>query len=380
LSSRRLVALSLVFVACVVAASALIAAHLFRHGASAPVTAVTTSITRVASTTISTTLARSAIATTTSSTLGLQPIPSWRYVKIMGVGVNVDWLSFGWVERQYFYWRQHGVSIPKLFKERGFDNVRIRVCGDVVSNATLLEMLKEVVNDCLKAGIVPIISYCANELREHPTDPSALHHFVEWWVTVAKAFKGYPYTLSYDLIIETSGPIKSYPEVLNKAYTEVIKAIRSIDRYRIIIVTPANVSKPWALKYLRIPIDQYIIAEWHVFAGGPCHRNRFVGMEVCRSVIQQAVNAALNWSKRTGVPTWVGAWRPNCYPKKGKGRGPILPEDVAIEFSKLMVSELCSRGIPYDVNADTKFFDYYNLSWYPSQRELLNVVLNCSYR
>jgi len=304
--------------------------------------------------------------------LGERPITAESYQKLIGVGMDVDWMTFARVHHYYFYWRSRGVNVPAYFKKEGFSNVRIRVSEDVVTNRTALTQLGEIVNDCLKAGIIPIITYTAPELRENPTSEKAQEHFVLWWKTVAEYFKGTSYLLSYDLLIESSGPIKDYPNVLNRVYSETIREIRSIDPHRIVFVTPAHVSSPFYLQYLNVTNDGYTLAEWHIYAGGPKHCTYNM------SLIKKAVKAAMNWSRRTGIPTWVGAWRPYWVPKKKVQSKYVCSTQDIMAFSKAMASELNGAGIPYDVNADAWFFDIANLTWYSQGQEVLPVLLHPS--
>ena len=299
------------------------------------------------------------------------PITAEEYQEMLGVGINVDWMAFAWVNHYYFYWHSKGVSIPQYFKEEGFSNVRIRVGEDVVANRTALRQLGEIVNDTLKAGLIPIITYTAPELRENPTSKSAQEHFVEWWKAVAEYFRDYPHTLSYDLLIESSGPIKNHPEVLNEVYRETIREIREIDPYRLVFVTPPYTSSPFHLDELNVTNDGYILAEWHIYAGGPR------GCTYNESYIEDAISSALSWSRKTGIPAWFGAWRPNSYPKKSgrDGVAPLCPMGLELNFTKAMVSALARAGIPYDINADTRFFNIENLTWYEDQREILEIIL-----
>jgi len=124
-------------------------------------------------------------ATQVAQSLGEKPITARQYEKLLGVGIDVDWMSFARVHSYYFYWRSKGVNIPEYFKKAGFSNVRIRVGADVVNNRTALIQLGEIVNDTLKAGLIPIITYTAPELRNDPTSEKAQEHFVLWWKTVA---------------------------------------------------------------------------------------------------------------------------------------------------------------------------------------------------
>ncbi|NJE48188.1 cellulase family glycosylhydrolase [Thermococcus sp. 9N3] len=301
---------------------------------------------------------------------GNEPITAQQYKKLLGVGIDVDWMSFPRVHRYYFYWRSKGVNIPEYFKKAGFSNVRIRVGADVVNNKTALVQLGEIVNDTLRAGLIPIITYTAPELRNDPTSEKAQEHFVLWWKTVAEYFKGTSYLLSYDLLIESSGPIKGYPDVLNKVYAQTIAEIRKIDPYRLVFVTPARVSSPFYLKYLNVTNDGYTLAEWHIYAGGPKHCTYNM------TLIESAINASLAWSKETGIPTWVGAWRPFWFSKKD--RSVQCPIQADVDFGKIMASALWNAGIPYDINADVWFFNIENLTWYRDRLPVLRAVLHPS--
>ena len=302
---------------------------------------------------------------------GSDSINATEYQKLMGVGINVDWMNFKSVNKQYFQWRAQGVNVPSYFKERGFSNVRIRVNQDLTTNQTAMEQLTDIVNDCLDAGLYPIITNIADDLRDYPTNISVQQHFVEWWKTVIDHFKGYSYNLSYDLLIESSHDIKDYPDVLNKVYYEIIHYLRQEDPYRIVFVTPAGRSKPDYLQYLNVTNDGYILVEWHIYAGGPSESG--TDCVYNESYINQTLSTALNWTKETGIPTWQGAWRANCYPNGGTDAECSM--DLEINFTKAMVSAYAGVDLPYDVNADTKFFDISTLTWYDSQEEALNIIL-----
>ncbi len=300
----------------------------------------------------------------------IEVIPAVEYQRMLGVGINVDWMKYSWVNYYYFHWRSLGICVPCYFREAGFTNVRIRVSSDVTTNRTALVQLGVIVNDTLKAGLLPVIAYTARGLRDNPENPRVQQHFLQWWLTVAEYFRDYPYNLSYDLLVESSGEIKDHPEILNKVYREVITEIRSIDPYRIIIVTPPGRSSPFRLDELNITNDEYIMAEWHIYAGGPR------GCSYNTTYIEESVQVALQWSQKTGIPTWMGAWRPNDYPKpSGKNPKPLCPVSLEENFTRTMVSYLTEANIPYDINSDTKFFDIENLTWYTAQRDILQIIV-----
>ena len=138
-------------------------------------------------------------------------ITATQYEKMLGVGINVDWMDFKKVNKYYFLWRSKGINVPSYFKKEGFTNVRIRVGNNILNNRTALIQLSEIINDTLKANLIPIITYTAPDLRNNPTGLQAQKHFINWWKYIATYFKNYNHLLSYELIIETSGAIKNYP-------------------------------------------------------------------------------------------------------------------------------------------------------------------------
>jgi len=301
----------------------------------------------------------------------IEVIPAVDYQRMLRVGINVDWMKYSWVNYYYFHWRSLGICVPCYFREAGFTNVRIRVSSDVTTNRTALVQLGVIVNDTLKAGLLPVVTYTARGLRDNPESIQVQKRFLNWWLTVAEYLRNYPYTLSYDLLIESSGKIKDHPEILNKIYHEVITEIRSIDPYRIIIVTPPGRSSPFRLDELNITNDEYIMAEWHIYAGGP------KGCSYNTTYIEESIQTALTWSRETGIPTWMGAWRPNDYPKpSGKNPRPLCPLSLEENFTRTMVSYLTEANIPYDINSDTKFFNIENLTWYGSQEGILKIIIN----
>lgn len=66
----------------------------------------------------------------------------------------------------------------------------------------------------------------------------------------------------------------------------------------------------------------------------------------------------MEWQKKTGIPTWVGAWMAGNY---NDGDDYSVKEQVI--FAHFMVSELKKAGIPFAVNADTHFYDRENKTW-----------------
>ncbi len=318
------------------------------------------------------------------------PISTWKYQRMLGVGIDVNWLSTKMGAEYFMKSYREGMNVPMLFKERGFNHVRIRVSGNTMDAQKMTE-LKIAVNECLNADLIPVISYVASNFREHPDSKAAFNGVITWWTSVAKAFKGYPYTLSYDIIIETSGKIANskYNTTLNTLYQKVVSVIHAVDPHRIVFVTPNDVSNPYYLKYLKIPNPStYVMVEWHFYAGGPSKRNPkklwTTGTAHEKSLVLDKINYAYNWSMKYRIPTWVGAWMATDYNKMNRHKkfpdgAPDGGEYTLSEeenFALFMAQSLKAKGIPYAINADNKYFNAKTNTWYKSVEKVLDIILN----
>ncbi len=323
-----------------------------------------------------------------------KPILPREYQSMLKVGIDVDWVNFSRLAIEYQKYHDEGVNVPKSFKEIGFDHVRIRIKDEPLSTfdektgETLLEELKNVVNDCLKADIIPVLTCDASRFREHPS-LKTLNETVEWWKNIAQNFKSYSYLLSYDLIIETSGKISGDYQLLNSFYKKVIPIIRKVDKYRMIFISPADVSNPYELPKLWYPQnDKFVMIEWHFYAAGPSKTNKkklwTTGTSHEKNLILDKINFAKNWCEKHKLYGWVGAWMPTNYNKinvdksfyDGAPAGGYYTLQEEIHFASFMSKSLKNAHIPFAINADTKFFDLAKLKWYNSAREILNAILN----
>ena len=62
---------------------------------------------------------------------------------------------------------------------------------------------------------------------------------------------------------------------------------------------------------------------------------------------------AVDWQKKTGIYTWVGAWTPGDYNKEDN-----YSVKEQIEFASFMTQQLDKYRIPIAINCDDKFYDY----------------------
>ena len=322
-----------------------------------------------------------------------EPINPHRYEKMLGVGINVNWVNFAKLRKAYEHAKELNISIPQRFKERGFDTVRIRVKMYPLDEylpkigKTYGEYIREVINDSLKAGLIPVVTLVARDFRDHPSEET-LRETVQWWKTFAENFKDLPYEVSYDLIIETSGAIRRKSDLLNRFYKEALSAIREVDRGRIVFFTPPNISNPKNLPQLWLPEnDPYVMVEWHFFAAGPSKTNKnkkwTTGTPQEKRAILKKIRFAKKWCKKHHRACWVGAWMPTNYNKANTDRyffdgapaGGYYDWNTVLEFADFMASSLKRYKIPYAVNADSKYFDYKTYTWYQSVSQLVDIIL-----
>ncbi|WP_455582414.1 cellulase family glycosylhydrolase [Dysosmobacter sp.] len=113
--------------------------------------------------------------------------------------------------------------------------MRIRVKDAATEDP--LKRLDRQVNDCLDAGVIPVIAYQADELKSGPSDKN-LRQAEAWWRTVAAHFQSTSYRLSFDLIIEVTDALNQQPRRLNEIYERLASAVRETNPERILMISP----------------------------------------------------------------------------------------------------------------------------------------------
>ncbi len=92
--------------------------------------------------------------------------------------------------------------------DKGFRNVRLRCLAQVYDDGYdttkfdyFLDKLTEVVDECIRVGVAPIISWIHHhaEFRANETDRQ---NYIDWWTRVAEKFKDRNYHLSFNLFTE----------------------------------------------------------------------------------------------------------------------------------------------------------------------------------
>lgn len=332
----------------------------------------------------------------------------WTYQSRLCSGLDVDWLKTNPGRVTIYKARKEGISVPQLFRDRGLSHVRIRVKDDVTKstqnprtgNMTLLEELKVVVDDCLSAGLIPIIAYQALPFKLNPTSDAVMDDVVDWWSTVAHGFKGYSHDLAFNFVIETTEEVKHHNDRLNLLYQKISDRLRPLDPERIFICAPNRISAPEELSKLILPKlsrgvkDPWVMVETHFFAAGPKRNNSKkqwdrdndgFGDDYEKGLLQGKVNTAKSWSVEQNVPVWIGAIMANNYNETGKptdflddgapGGGSYTPAQQ-VEFVRYVTGLLREAEIPVAWNSDTKFFDRHKNTWYDSMAGVLDTIIN----
>lgn len=280
------------------------------------------------------------------------------YVKLIGKGFDVQWAQYKPAIRAF------NEKVVKDIKDAGFSNARLRT--DLEANdPVLIDAMTKSIDACLKYDIIPIIAYGALKLEEaKPEDTSRImDEVVEWWKIIATRYANYSHKLSFNLFIEMSGYLKGNYAVVNQLYSRILKEIRAVSPKRIVILPSPDISDPINLDKIILPTnDNYIMAEWHFYASGPSKKGKqkqwTTGTPEERKLLTDKIDIALNWMRRTGKKTWVGAWMAGNYNK-----GNEYTAEEQVRFATFMVRELAKYDIPWSINSDDKFYDPVDNRW-----------------
>lgn len=290
------------------------------------------------------------------------------YAASLGRGLDVDWL------KNSDGWRHYNENVVAEFKRKGLSHVRVRIRDD--PDAALLRRLDQVVTDCTRHGLIPVIAYQADTFKNR-ADEKSMAKAVGWWQTVAQHGKNYPSTVSFDLVIEVSDALNQLPQTLNRYLDQATTAIRRSNPERIVIISPRVRSAPEYLSDITIPAKHngQLMAEFHFYAAGPSRTEAAklwtTGTAAERKIIIDKIATAKRWSEQHKIPTWVGAWMPGNY---NKGNDYTLEEQR--RFARFVVCELDKAQIPFSVNSDTKFFDGARGRWIHAMLPLLDDILS----
>ena len=302
----------------------------------------------------------------TSEYYDVNPISPWKYQSMLRKGMDVDWSKTKKGKENY------NLKTVQDFESAGINHVRIRIKEKADND--LFVALDEQIDDCINTGIIPIIAYQADEFKNNPNEEN-LQKVVDWWRIVAERYKDKSYLLSFDLLIEATDALNKQPEKLNELYERIVAEVRKTNLQRIVIISPRLRSDAQYLSELKIPsqANGYLMAEWHFYAAGPSKTNDrklwTIGTENEKKLIIDKINYALEWQKKTNIPTWVGAWMPGNY---NDGDDYSIEEQVV--FAEFVTSSLVNAQIPFAVNSDTKFYDRETNNWIDNMLPVFNTI------
>lgn len=291
--------------------------------------------------------------------------------------------------------RYEPVDLDKIY-EKGFRHLRLRSRSDLegFNMTAYLINLNTVVDDCLARGILPVISWIHHEAEAFGT-PEHKAHFVWWWNETAIAMKDKDYRLSFNLFTEL-GVDKCRHTTCNESlvvntdkYNEwtydVVQKIRNSggnnDKRIIILTAPKKWSKDLNLISNTIyDGDGFMMVEWHLYAAGP-NKNPGAkkywegdGTVIGRANVDYIIELANNFTKDTGLPTYLGAWMPIDNSQVG-----ALNQTEVLHFARYFIRAL--RPIPWSLNTFFTYYDSRSNTWktfknFGGQDIYLDVVLD----
>ncbi len=288
-----------------------------------------------------------------------------QYAAALGTGMDVDWAR---TERGI---REFDPLVVRDYQQRGLGHVRIRVANDATERHLL--HLRKIVEACEKYGVIPIISYQADEFKNDPSGSNEAK-VVAWWNTVSRYFASTHPELGFDIIYEPSEKLNHDQQALNRLYDKVVRDIHHIDPQRMVFIAPRQRATPEDLVNLKWPSQSngHVLAEWHIFPWGPVKvGNKYpwtTGTAAEKAAIRSRINTALHWQQKTGHFSWVGGWSAGATLKN-----PVQPSQIA--FATFMACELQQAQIPYALNADNLFYDGEEGAWRPGTAALLQAMI-----
>ena len=333
-----------------------------------------------------------------SAICGSSPIKPSDYQKVIGQGFATNWFKTPEPLSKY-----NDKNIQDIHS-KSFQNVRLRSRADLYSApynstdfSTFLSSLARVVDKCLQVGIVPIVSWIHHDAEAWATEDDRTN-YVTWWTAVANKLKNKDYRLSFNLFTElgidgcggkksTCGEsLRMRPDKYNRWTSDVVKAIRTTggkNTKRILILgSPSKTAKD--LRLINESIyrnDSYMMAEWHMYASGPNNKtggqkywrgNGTPEHENGRENVRVAIKQATDFTKRSNILTYLGAWMPT------DNKSGSLNETEVIHFARFFASELRKENISWSLNVLDRYYDTKKSEWLTGIQDVKERLLNMS--
>jgi hypothetical protein len=177
---------------------------------------------------------------------------------LLGAGVN----GYNMFSGDAMVWPD---SVFTSLKAKGFSSVRLVYIGpqDPITSATLL-MLKDAVDKCLAAGLIPVIDFHIppSWFAAYTAEEGAT--FVSNWSTTAAYFSSYTYTqLVLELVNEPSSIATS---TWNTLCSNAVAAIRAQDPDRVVMLSPLTYGHIEGLDGFVLPNYDNLILSIHYYS------------------------------------------------------------------------------------------------------------------
>ena len=191
---------------------------------------------------------------------------AFQTARLMGRGVNVlgyDGIWEGGTDAPF------RLSYFEMIRRAGFGHVRINLFGFKYMNATnqldttVLERLDLVVDQAIRAGLIPVID--EHDYGSCQADPSGCATKLKsFWNQISARYAGRCPTAVFEILNEPGGALSQ--QVWNKLASEVLQEIRATNPRRTVIVAAINSDDPHQLSLLELPKeDRNIIVTVHYY-------------------------------------------------------------------------------------------------------------------
>ena len=150
-----------------------------------------------------------------------------------------------------------------------------------------LTKITDVVDECIRVGVAPIISWENHQAEANATEEERQNYLI-FWEKVAMTLKDRNYHLSFNLFTELGVDLcqkdcdlnlRTNSTEYNQWTSDVVSTIRAAggnNENRIIILGAPKMTSD-GLDEIDENIyrnDDYMMIEWHEYASGPNHNNR----------------------------------------------------------------------------------------------------------
>jgi endoglucanase len=195
---------------------------------------------------------------------------AFHYNRLLGRGVNLGNALEAPREGEW------GVTLREeyfdLIRRAGFNSVRIPIRWSAhaaaqppyVVEPTFFRRIDWAVDQALSRGLAAVIN--VHHYEEMDRDPDAhLPRLTALWRQIAERYRDRPDRLYFELMNEPHDKLTD--ERWNRAFPQVLAAVRESNPRRVVIIGPGNWNNPAALPKLELPeADRMIIATFHYYS------------------------------------------------------------------------------------------------------------------